>query len=259
MAFPMRDHHHFLFFSETIEDNRLFLDLAESHHAVSVLRLEAGSPFIATDGHGALFECRCESISRKGVCAAILTRHCRPRHGCPLHCLVGIPERSAFESLLVHCAALGVKRITPVVFRHCQKPWWDRGWETLEKRLYAKMITAIKQAQYPWLPHLDSPMSPTRAFEKVKGFCLVADPTGIPFANIIPSLQEQIPPFFAIIGPPGGLADDETAGIRARGSLFTSIAPTRLTTDLATVMLAGGIIGAYLTSRMPSPSPEAAA
>jgi 16S rRNA (uracil1498-N3)-methyltransferase len=255
----MRDHRHFLFFSDTIEENRLSLDQAESHHAVSVLRLEAGSLFIATDGRGALFECRCESISKNGVSAAILARLSRPRHGCSLHCLVGIPERGAFESLLVHCAALGVTRITPVVFRHCQTPWWDHAWEKLEERFLAKIITAIKQAQYPWLPHLDVPMSTDRAFEKIKGFCLVADPDGVPFAGIIPALQERIPPFFAVIGPPGGLTDEETADIKTRGSLFTSIAPTRLTTELAAVVLAGDVIGAYLTSRMPPPSRGAAA
>jgi 16S rRNA (uracil1498-N3)-methyltransferase len=255
----MRDHRHFLFFSDSIEDNRLFLDPAESHHAVSVLRLETGSMFFATNGRGALFECRCESISKKGVSAAILARLSRPRHGCSLHCLVGIPERGAFESLLVNCAALGVTRITPVIFKHCQTPWWNRSWEALEARFFAKMITAIKQAQYPWLPHLDAPMSPDRAFEKIKGFCLVADPDGVPFAGVIPTLQEQIPPFFAIIGPPGGLTGEETADIKARGSLFASIAPTRLTTELAAVVLAGEVIGTYLTSRMPSPSHGAAA
>ena len=255
----MRNHRHFFFFSDTIEGNRLFLDQAESHHAVSVLRLVAGSLFIATDGHGAILECRCESISKNGISATILTRHSRPRHGCPLHCLVGIPERGAFETLLVHCSALGVTRITPIVFKHCQTPWWERAWETLEERFLAKMITAIKQAQYPWLPHLDTPMSPNRAFENIKGFCLVADPTGIPFANVIPTLQEQVPPFSAIIGPPGGFTEEETTDIKARGSLFASIAPTRLTTELAAVVLAGAVIGAYLTWRTPSPSPGAAA
>jgi 16S rRNA (uracil1498-N3)-methyltransferase len=255
----MRDHRHFLFFSSDIRGDRLFLDQDESRHAVSVLRLTQGSLFCATDGLGSIFECRCEKVAKKNVIGSIVTRGIRPRHACSLHCMVGIPERTAFESLLVHGAALGVTRITPVVFKHCQSPWWDRSWETLASRFLFKMIAGIKQARYPWLPHLDAPVSAAHAFDKMNGLCLVADQEGIPFASAIPTVQKQVGPFILIVGPPGGLSTDESEALKTRGSLMVTIAPTRLTTDLAMAIFAGDIMAVYLTSQKPLPSRGAAA
>jgi 16S rRNA (uracil1498-N3)-methyltransferase len=255
----MRDHRHFLFYSDTIDAHTLTLDTAESRHAVSVLRLSLGDRFIATDGCGSLFECRCDSVAKAAVTGTILTQSSRVRHPCLLHLLVGVPCRNAFETLLVSCAALGIMRITPVIFKNCQENWWKSSWTRQESRFLGKMIASIKQARYPWLPQLDTPVPVEKALGMAGDFCIVADPDGVPFTRVIEMLKARIPPFVAVIGPPGGLSDRESAAFKARGALSVAIAPTRLTTELASVVFAAEILGACLSGSRPPPSPEAAA
>ncbi|MBN1130218.1 MAG: RsmE family RNA methyltransferase [Chitinispirillaceae bacterium] len=255
----MRDHRHFLFYADAVDTHTLKLDSSESHHAVSVLRLTKGDRFMATDGAGSLFECRCDALTKTGVSGAILTRSAHPRHPCQLHLLVGIPVRSAFETLLVNAAALGVMRITPVIFKHCQETWWEGSWTRQESRFLGKMIASIKQARYPWLPQLDAPLQAEQAPGLAGDSCIVAEPNGTPFAEVIEILQVRTTPVVAVIGPPGGLSEQESAAFKARGALSVAIAPTRLTTELAALVLAAQILGACVNKPRLPPFPEAAA
>jgi 16S rRNA (uracil1498-N3)-methyltransferase len=255
----MRDHRHFLFYSCKIEADRLILDEAETRHAALVLRLGRGDPFIATDGQGTVYECRVDAVTKKTVSGSILSRTTVARHQCFIHLLVGLPDRQAFEDLLVNLTALGAARITPFVAKHCQHAWWDRDWEKHAARLRTKMIAGMKQAQYAHLPRLDTPLRFKNACSIISGFCLVADQEGPAFSNVVDTLRHRHPPFFGVIGPPGGLAPEESLALKALGGMSVKIAPTRLTTELAAVVLCSQILGTRLIGAGPASSPGTAA
>jgi 16S rRNA (uracil1498-N3)-methyltransferase len=255
----MRDHRHFLFYSDTVETNLISLEREEAHHAVTVLRLEPGDPFLATNGRGTIFECRCSLARKNSVTGTIIARTNRPRHGCSLHFMVGMPEKAAFETVVYNLSVMGVTRITPLVCRHCQQAWWQRSWANTTIRVHGKMIAAIKQALYPWLPHLDNPVPFHKACSMIRGFCIVADPGGTSISTLVSTLGEQQQPFTIIVGPPGGLANEEISDLKARGAVAVAIAPTRLSTELAATVVAGQIFGAWLMGSDSRPSPGAAA
>lgn len=255
----MRDHRHYLFYADTNKTDHLSLDREETHHAVTVLRLEPGDLFLATNGCGTVFECRCTAVLKNRVTGTIIAQTSRPRHGCSLHFMIGIPEKAAFEAILYNLSALGVTRITPVICKHCQHAWWQRSWTNVSARFHGKIISAIKQALYPWLPQLDDPVPFHKACALIRGFCLVADPGGTPFSSLVPTLAEQQPPFTAVVGPPGGLATEELSDLKARGASPVTIAPTRLSTELAATVAAGQLLGAWLMGSNSRPSPGAAA
>ena len=97
----MRNYHHFLFYSRHTEADRLFLDADEAHHAATVLRLSKDDPFMATDGNGTVYTCALESFTKRGLTGVIMGQTSQERQSCDLRLLVGFPERTAFESLLV--------------------------------------------------------------------------------------------------------------------------------------------------------------
>lgn len=251
----MRDYRHFLFFTEHIESDRLYLDAAETRHAVAVLRRAKGDPFIATDGHGIIYECRIESIARQRCTGLIISRTVVPRYPCSLHMLVGLPDRAAFETCIGDLTALGVARITPLVCRYCQPGWWERsaGAEKLSERFRNKMIAALKQSLYPHLPRLDPPLPFEAIGSAFSGSCLVADPAG---KTLFSEVQDT--PQTCLVGPPGGLAPEESAILKTLGAVFVKLAPTRLTTELAAAVLAGVIISTRCTET-PSVFPGIAA
>jgi 16S rRNA (uracil1498-N3)-methyltransferase len=239
----MRDHHHFLFYCRHAETNHVLLDSEEAHHAATVLRLAKDDPFLATDGKGTIYTCSLESFDKKGLTGIITSRATEPRHPCDLHLLVGLPERAAFESLLVDLAALGVRRISPIVCKHCQKPWWVRDWKKFEERFSSKMASGMKQSLYPYLPDLDPPMNFDEAIGTVAEPAIVADAKGVSITQAFKAVRGVNDRVSAIIGPPGGLSFEEQSRLKGRGAVAVKIAPTRLTTELAAVVVSGLIIG----------------
>ena len=168
--------------------------------------------------------------------------------------LVGLPDRAAFETLIGDLTALGVSRITPLVCRYCQVGWWERsaGSGKLSDRFRSKMLAALKQSLYPHLPRLDPPLPFESISSAFSGNCLVADPApGLQhFSEALDAMRNQSPSFTCLVGPPGGLAPEESAVLKTLGAVFVKLAPTRLTTELAAAVLAGGIIGARCTEAL---------
>jgi 16S rRNA (uracil1498-N3)-methyltransferase len=259
----MRDYRHFLFFTEHVESDRLYLDAAETRHAVAVLRRGTGDPFIATDGHGTVYECRVESIVKKRLAGLIVGRTMTPRHSGSLHMLVGLPERAAFETLVTDLTALGVERITPLVCRYCQGGWWERDadGERLAERFRSKMVAALKQSLYPYLPRLDPPLLFVNIGPALPETCVVADPEGRQsiFISEVSAVHPAAAGCAGIVGPPGGFAPEELAALKALGAVSLRLGPTRLTTELAAVVMAGGIIGARHAEINSPPFPGSAA
>jgi 16S rRNA (uracil1498-N3)-methyltransferase len=241
--FRMRDPRHFLFYSDTLQADRLFLDADETRHAVAVLRLTEGETFFATDGRGTRFECTCEAITGGLLSGMIVHRQTVPRRPCSLHLLAGMPERPAFETLVTDCAALGVEKITPVICSRSQQRWWEHGWEKISARLRAKMIAALKQSLYPWLTVLGAPQPFEMVCAGVSGPCVTADPEGAPFPSLLAGLRRWPGRVTCVVGPPGGFTPWESEALTAAGALGVNLGPTRLTTGLAAVVLCGMVLG----------------
>lgn len=233
---------HYLFFADSIEDDRLFLNPTETRHAVSALRARTGDTLLATDGKGNIYTCIFECERDGMLCANIVkTEHLEsPR--LQIHVFAGLPDRDPFERMIVDLTALGVTKIVPVVAEFCQNPWWDK-WEKLSERFQTKMISALKQSRNPFLPVLSKPLDFNKAFEQLPQFCVTADPQGLP----ITSLLEKNPnlPVGCLIGPPGGFSDTETARCKGAGCRFIKISPTRLRTELASVAVVSQLLGIY--------------
>ncbi|MCU0608412.1 MAG: RsmE family RNA methyltransferase [Chitinispirillaceae bacterium] len=217
--------------------DRLMLDESETRHT-AVLRLSAGDPLLVTDGKGTVYDCRHAGINRGELTCVIAGRTSSPRRQRPLHILTGLPERLGFETLVTDLTALGVERITPIVCAHCQQPWWS-AWDRHSGRFFGKMIAAMKQSLYPWLPRLDYPVLIAGAKDLIEGGSIIADIDGIPFDEVLGQLTGRTA---VIVGPPGGLTEDETALFE--NQVRVKIANTRLTTELAAVVIAGAIIAA---------------
>jgi 16S rRNA (uracil1498-N3)-methyltransferase len=230
----MRDPEHHLFFTHRVTPKRLHLDREEYHHAVSVLRIRGHQPFQVTDGKGSIFTCRrLEEVDDGGYAAIVSHRWCTP--SVPrISLLVGLPARAAFERVLELVVPLGVAQIVPVVCRACQEHWWKPKWDKLSLRFRKKMIEAMKQSLGGFLPELAKPVPLAEALDRRANCCLVAQQEGTP---LLRAVREKEPEEVAcVIGPPGGFSDEERHMLRERGAVPVALAPTRLRTELASVV-----------------------
>jgi len=233
---------HFQFFHPSLESATLCLDDTESRHMVSVLRLKCDTPVQVTDGRGGTATAVITAISRSSVTLSITSRVTQARPSPSVTLLLGMPEKDAFETVIVNATALGVERIIPVVTDYSQNPWWNSSWEKLTDRFTLKMITALKQSKQFYLPTLDAPVSTEAAMSMATGQLLVADSSGAPVFSVLQK-EQTIDKFTIVIGPPGGLSDNELTAFVARGFASVAIAKSRLRTELAATTLLGQIVG----------------
>ncbi|NLE01415.1 MAG: 16S rRNA (uracil(1498)-N(3))-methyltransferase [Fibrobacter sp.] len=234
----MRHFDHFLFYAGTIGNDLVTLDQTESHHALKVLRLKSGELFNVTDGNGCIFTCKYNKEVKNTIQGIIIEKKAVPRHPFRITLYIGLPERDPFENIIVDCAALGVLKIVPVINKFSQKAWWDNSWEKQLERFKNKMISAMKQSLYPYLPDLSAPVHFDTALTDVSGSSIVADAEGTWLHTLDTFDNNDISCF---IGPPGGFSDEELGKMRVQGFHFVKISPTRLRTELAAVVLCAQI------------------
>lgn len=238
-----RESHH-LFFAGSLDGASVVLDRTETTHAVSVLRLQPGDTLHLTDGNGLRTAGIVETIGKHSLSVRIVSRMAVVRPAPQIHLLAGLPDRDAFEQLLLDATALGVARIIPLVAEHCRKPWWDGNWEKHAPRFHQKMVVALKQSGTCFLPRLAPPVSTALAAAEAAGTVLVADPDGIPLANLAP--PDTARPVCCFIGPPGGFSDSELRLFEERSFSRVRIAHGRLRTELAATVLCAQVAGSVL-------------
>ncbi len=234
---------HFLFFIEDLSTDPLFLDHAETRHAVTVLRMRPGDFLHLTDGRGGAAVGKFINVKDGQMELSIVERTGKVRSGPYIDLYVGLPDRDAFERLLLDATALGVSRIIPVETAECRKKWWGE-WEKHLPRFQRIMVVALKQSFSFFLPEISAPSSLAEAILNAQGFVIVADMNGIPL-SVLPSIpsNRQISCF---IGPPGGFNTNEMQLFEIKSYLRVRLAPARLRTELAATVLCGQLIAATL-------------
>lgn len=239
----MRDYHHFLFFASKVQNGAATLDQDESRHAIKVLRLKTGELFQAASGNGKIFECKLDTVEHDCIKATILNESNITPVPVKIHCYIGIPDRDCFETIITDLTAMGISSITPLISDFCQKDWWESKWEKHLLRFQSKMISAMKQSLYPFIPRLNNPVQLMDVEADSLQSILVADPQGQPLPKVCSLIKSDIG---CIIGPPGGFSDNEINLFKAKQYQLVTIAGTRLRTELATVVLCGQILGESL-------------
>ncbi|MBN1575264.1 MAG: 16S rRNA (uracil(1498)-N(3))-methyltransferase [Chitinispirillaceae bacterium] len=230
---------HTFFFTEDLTVDRAALDPAETKHAVSVLRLKPEDPLQLTDGRGRRAVGMYQTVIERKMRVQIIERTTMERRPPFINLFTGLPDRDAFEEILLDATALGVVRIVSVAAEYCQKKWWV-DWEKLIPRFHRKMIVALKQSHSCWLPELATPCSTADAAASAAGTVLVADPQGEPLNAVMPI--DPAVPLSCFIGPPGGFSEKELQ-LFDRSSIRVRIAPARLRTELAATVLCAQLIG----------------
>ncbi|MBN1602984.1 MAG: 16S rRNA (uracil(1498)-N(3))-methyltransferase [Chitinispirillaceae bacterium] len=241
----MRNSEHYLFYTPTSpsDDGTITLDPAESHHALTVLRLQPGDNIQITNGKGSIHYCTVKDIDKKQLYAQISESRFFKRPY-SIHLMIGLPEKDPFETAITECTALGVSRITPIVASHCQKPWWKQSWDKSRKRFTLKMSVSMKQSLFPWLPILDEALTIEKSLSLCTGPILVADFEG---TSVISLGQDTLCKDIAVfIGPPGGFSAEELELLMKHNAMKVKIGEPRFRTELASVVICSQLIGLNL-------------
>jgi 16S rRNA (uracil1498-N3)-methyltransferase len=204
-----------------------------SHHAVSVLRMQAGQRLVLVDGMGGKVEVRLLTPHRKRAEAEVVEASYSedPRRAVTL-AVSPLKNASRFEWMLEKAAEIGVREVVPLLCHRTEKKGLRMD------RLQAVCTSAMLQSKQSWMTVVGEPVS----FEEHVGR------TGFNtrlIAHCLPGTRLPPPdasgyalPIDMLIGPEGDFTEGEVSLALASGFHPVGLGATRLRSETAALAAA---------------------
>ncbi len=234
-----------VFFAERtalLAGRRVVLDGAEGRHAAAVRRIGPGETLILTDGAGLAVTAAVVTAGRDRLVLDVVDVREQARPHLLVTVVQALPKGDRGELAVETLTEVGVDRIVPWAASRCVTRWRDeRGAKALD-RWRSTAREAAKQSRRTWWPTVDALAGTAEAADVVAGAALaVVLHEGA--ATPLPSLT--VPPageVVLVVGPEGGVADDELAAFIAAGAATARLGPTVLRTSTAGTVAAAVVL-----------------
>lgn len=214
------------------------LDEKASHHLARVLRANTGDKVTLFNGQGGEYQAVITTISKKGVQVEIQAFNARevesPLH---LHLAQGIARGEKMDFIIQKAVELGVQTVIPLITERCNVRLDS---EREEKRLQHWRAVAVSACEQSGRNHLPEIVAPITLPEWLRG--AQAERSFV----LSPHVQSPLPQeplaidasINLLIGPEGGLSDQEVAAALQKGFLPLNLGPRVLRTETASIAAA---------------------
>jgi 16S rRNA (uracil1498-N3)-methyltransferase len=221
--------------------DELVLAGPEGHHAATVRRLRPGEPVRLSDGYGGMAECTVLAADHDRLRLAVRERSVvkppRPRFVVVQALAKGERGELAVELM----TEVGVDEIVPWQASRAVARWRGERGERALVRWRATARAAAKQSRRPFLPRVAELHTTREVCARIEravtgrdadaGMALVLDArAGTALAGTPLRTGGEV---LLVVGPEGGLTEDELAAFRAAGASPARLGPTVLRTSTA--------------------------
>ena len=214
----------------------------EAHHAVAVRRLRVGEPVVLTDGAGTAVTGAVESTGKRVFAVRASAISHTPRPTPEVVVVQALPKGDRGELAVEVLTEVGVARIVPWAATRSVAVWkGERAAKSLARwRLTAR--EAGKQARRTWA----MAVSPLASTDDVAALVASADlavvlheAASAPLAGVaMPATGSVV----VVVGPEGGLTDEEISAFAAAGALAVRLGPEVLRTSTAGVAAVAALL-----------------
>lgn len=226
--------------AQAVAGSLLTLEGDEGFHAVSVQRMKVGSAVLLADGEGKLAHCEVESIDGKStlsarVVALTLTPPPQPRVVVVQALAKGERSELAVELL----TEVGVDVIVPWAANRCIVKWdSDKAEKGIKKwRTTAKEASKqSRRATIPQVTNLAETSDVCRLISETSNAYILHETGQLKLSSVSMPLQGDI---LLVVGPEGGLTDEELEQFAQKGGTVVRLGPTILRTSTAGTVAAG--------------------
>ena len=216
----------------------LTLPKSEADHLRTVLRAGVGDAVGVLDGAGRIGTGVVQIVERKRVDIEVTAVEQQPASlASRIHIATAPPKGSRWDDLLRALTELGVGTIQPVQWRRSVRM------PTKDDRAVRSTAEALKQCRRAWLPNcyqqlrlMKCKSRPGRDLPAAQ--VLLADPAG----PSLTTLSLAAGPIVALIGPEGGVTDEERSAAVAAGAQPVCIAPHILRIETAAMAIAACLV-----------------
>ncbi len=230
--------------SERLQADSIELVGPEGWHAVVVRRIRPGERILLTDMGGAGAECVVRSVTKDTLVAEALVRRTEPPALPRLVVVQSIPKGDHGERAVDLLTEVGVDAIVPWAASRSVVSWrGERGAKGLAKWRSAA-FAAAKQSRRLRFPDVEPLHSTAQVAELIStaGQALVLHETADrPLCDDVPPTAGDV---VLVVGPEGGITDDELMVFVDRGARAVRIGPSVLRSSTA-----GAVASALVLSR----------
>jgi len=225
------------------------VDGDEGFHAANVRRIRSGEELDLGDGDGTVAHCVVEDVGKGRLTALVLDRRTLPVALPAVTVVQALPKSDRSELAIELATEAGADAFVGWQASRCVARWEssskvDKGL----RRWDAVARSAARQSRRPYIPSINGVVSTAELVHRVRdggATALVLHESAIAKLTELPMAQADS--LLLIIGPEGGIADDEIATLSDAGATAVRLGPTVLRTSTAAAV-ALGALGA-LTSR----------
>lgn len=218
------------------------LDGPEGRHAATVRRLREGEELVLSDGSGEQVRCVVDEVAKDSLRLAVLERWVVPEPAPRVVLAQALVKGDRGELAVELATEAGVDAVLPWKAARCVTKWEDgpRGAKALA-RWRSTAREAAKQARRARVPSIGEPVS-TAALAKLVGTSAAAlvlhESAKSPLSSVeLPASGDVL----LVVGPEGGITDQELATLTGAGAQVVRLGPTVLRASTAAAVALGAL------------------
>lgn len=222
------------------------VDGDEGFHAANVRRIRVGERLDLSDGAGTLAHCVIEDVGKGRLSARVLDRQTVAPGAPPVTVVQALPKSERSELAIELATEAGADAFVAWHAARCVARW--DGSARVEKglrRWRAVARSAARQSRRAYIPPVTGVASTTELVSLVgdhvaNGAVVLAlhESASVRLAELPVGQANSL---VLIVGPEGGIADDEIAALTAAGATAVRLGPTVLRTSSAAAVALGAL------------------
>jgi 16S rRNA (uracil1498-N3)-methyltransferase len=218
----------------------------EAHHAVAVRRLRVGESVVLTDGAGVSVVGAVSSTGKRVFAVTVSSVEHTPEPAPAIVVVQALPKGDRGELAVEVLTEVGVAQVVPWGASRSVAVWKGERGDKALARWRSTAREAAKQSRRTWLPEVTALASTEDVVALVRDSTLAVvlhEAAHAPLGGVeVPSTGRIV----VVVGPEGGLTDDEVAAFADAGAVAV-----RLGAEVLRTSTAGVVAVAALLSRTP--------
>ncbi|WP_137723688.1 16S rRNA (uracil(1498)-N(3))-methyltransferase [Prescottella subtropica] len=221
------------------------LDGPEGRHAATVRRIKAGERLLLADGCGGIADAVVVAAGKDRLDLEVIARRDQQPPAPTVTLVQALPKAERSELAVELATEAGIDAIVPWQSSRCVARW--EGAKTVKgvTRWRNAAIAAAKQSRRSFVPDVADLHHTAQVLGRVRDVvarggvvAVLHESAPVPLASL--PLRDA-PEVMLVVGPEGGLSDDEVTALTGAGATAALLGPTVLRTSTAAAVALGAI------------------
>jgi 16S rRNA (uracil1498-N3)-methyltransferase len=222
------------------------VDGDEGFHAANVRRIRPGEQLDLSDGIGTLAHCVIEDVGKGRLSARVLDRRSVPPAAPPVTVVQALPKSDRSELAIELATEAGADAFVAWQASRCVARWDGPGRVDKGLRRWTAVArSAARQSRRAHIPSVTGPVSAAELVKRIRDDVTAGAVALALHESAVTRLTElpvgQADSLVLIVGPEGGIADDEIAALAEAGATAVRLGPTVLRTSSAAAVALGAL------------------